>query len=141
MDEQEIIATQDFSEPEPENIEPREPDFTEPQPPELPELKEDWGITEDGEVNFNDNYLGEVEKSFFPERTPEEPAEDASPEQVQAQPKYYTPEELANTPYEQWDINRLNGDIKKFCAYSPAAISSKASTGAGSAEAAGKPVK
>ena len=68
MDEQELIAAQDFSEPEPDYSEPSEPEFTEPQPPEEQpgELKEDWGITQDGELEFNDKYLGEVEKSFFP---------------------------------------------------------------------------
>ena len=111
MDEQDLIATQDFSEPEPDYSEPSEPDFQEPQPPEPDELKTDWGITEDGELNFKDDYLSEVEKSFFPERTPEEPSEDA-PEAEQ--PKYYTQDELANTPYEQWDINRLNGNVRDF---------------------------
>ena len=114
MDEQEIIAAQEFTEPEPDYREPSEPEFTEPQPPEEQpgELKEDWGITQDGELEFNDKYLGEVEKSFFPERTPEEPSEDIAPEPEQ--PKYYTQDELANTPFEQWDINKLNGNVRDF---------------------------
>ncbi|MBQ9596505.1 MAG: hypothetical protein IJR35_11685 [Synergistaceae bacterium] len=118
MDDQEIITLEDYD--EPEISEPSEPDFEEPQPSdEAPEeLSSDWGIDEDGEVKFSDEYLGEVEKNLFPERTPDESAEEnedsEAPEQKQAQPKYYTPEELANTPYEQWDVNRLNGNVKDF---------------------------
>ncbi len=124
MDEQELTSTPEYTEPEPETepepIEPSEPDFTAPEPEPEPEpepaaLGSDWGITEDGEVEFSDDFLEETEKSFFPNRKPEEP-EQIKPEQQQVpiQPQYYTPEELASTPYEQWDINRLNGDIKNF---------------------------
>ena len=88
MDEQEIIATQDFSEPEPDYSEPQEPDFQEPTLPE-PEsgsLSSDWGINkENGEVEFSDEYLQDAEESFFPNRTPDE-----EPEPVPEQPKYYT---------------------------------------------------
>lgn len=120
MDEQEKMTTQEYSEPEPE-LESSEPDFTDTQPEpeaEAEELTSDWGITEDGEVEFNDNFLGEVENGLFPNRTPEEPQSEEpaqpQPQTQQQQPNYYTPEELANTPYEQWDINRLNGDVKNF---------------------------
>lgn len=120
MDEQEIIASQDFSEPEPDYSEPTEPEITEPQPSEPEqeleqELQTDWGITEDGEVNFSDEYLGEAEKSLFPNKSGEDlESKESKRSEQQEEPKYYTPEELANTPYEQWDINRLNGDIKNF---------------------------
>ena len=112
MDEQEIIATQDFVEPEPDYSEPSEPDFEEPQPPEPDELKTDWGINHDGEVEFSDEFLGEAESSLFPDR--QDNASESEEGSAQGQPKYYTPEELANTPYEQWDINRLNGNVRDF---------------------------
>ncbi len=112
MDEQEIIAVEDFD--EPTISEPSEPEFSEPQPSdEAPEeLNTDWGISHDGEVEFSDEYLGEIEEKLFPERTPDEQSE--VPEGEQTQSKYYTPEELANTPYEQWDVNRLHGNVKDY---------------------------
>ena len=68
----------------------------------------DVAINENGDINFSDDYLAEQEKHFFSERTeplvPEEPAP----------AKYYTDDELLNTPFEQWQPDRLNGDIKKF---------------------------
>lgn len=124
MDDMEFFETQDYPEPEqqpePEPIEPSEPKFTEPEPepePEPAELKTDWGITEDGEIEFSDDFLSDTEKNLFPNRTPEEPEQGQPTQQSEPQPEqpqYYTPEELANTPYEQWDINRLNGDVKNF---------------------------
>ena len=66
-------------------------------------------VNKEGELEFSDEYLGESEKSFFGERQLNNNLE---PEPKQ--PQYYSDEELNNTPYEQWDINRLNGDIRKF---------------------------
>lgn len=113
MDEQDIIAAQEYSEPEPDYS---EPEFEEPTPPEPEsepeELTTDWGINSDGEVEFSDDYLNEAEETLFPNRT--EPPKDESESPEATQPNYYTPEELENTPYEQWDINRLNGNVKDF---------------------------
>ena len=113
MDEQEIIAVEDYEEPATSDTLEPEIEIEEPQPSETEEqegLNTDWGIKDDGEVEFSDEYLGEVEQNLFPKRSPDEPAEDFESEQS----KYYTPEELANTPYEQWDVNRLHGNIKDF---------------------------
>lgn len=109
MDEQEIITVEDNE--EPEISDPSEPEIEDLQPEQAPEdYNADWGVNQNGEVDFSNEYLGEIEEKLFPERTPDEPAEDFEPEQS----KYYTPEELANTPYEQWDVNRLHGNIKDF---------------------------
>ena len=59
------------------------------------------GLNEDGEVHVGDDFfngmLDKEKKSGEPEET-----------------NYYTDEELKNTPFEQWDTKRLNGDIQKF---------------------------
>ena len=54
-------------------------------------------LTEDGEVNFSDDFFGDVEDEPEPE-----------------EPPYYTDEELSRIPFEQWDRSRLHGDIQKF---------------------------
>ena len=112
MDEQEIIAVEDYE--EPEFNEAGDTAFEESEPQTQNESPEDynadWRVNKDGEVEFSEEYLGEVEQNLFPERTQDEPVEDTEP----AQSRYYTKEELANTPYEQWDINRLNGNVRDF---------------------------
>lgn len=102
---------QDFSQdiqPETENFDDYQDDYQEDfsQPEE--DINSDVGFDDNGDVNFSDDYLAEQEKHFFSERT-EPPAPD-EPEPV----KFYTDEELLNTPFEQWQADRLNGDIKKF---------------------------
>lgn len=74
----------------------------------------DLSINEDGDINFSDEFLSDVEKSFFGDKPASQPEGNTPAQPQTTQPNYYTDEELANTPYEQWDINRLNGDIKKF---------------------------
>ena len=112
MDEQEIIAVEDYEEPEINEAGDTAFEESEPQTQnESPEdYNADWRVNKDGEVEFSEEYLGEVEQNLFPERTQDEPVEDTEP----AQSRYYTKEELANTPYEQWDINRLNGNVRDF---------------------------
>lgn len=64
----------------------------------LPEETEpEVGVTEDGEVNFRDDFFGDVK---------DEPEAEA--------PKYYTAEELTDTPYEEWDIERLPEDVRRY---------------------------
>ena len=53
----------------------------------------------DGNVSFGDNFFGDVHEKNSPE---------------DAKPNYYTPEELRNTPYEQWDEARLDGNVRDF---------------------------
>ena len=74
----------------------------------------DLSINEDGDINFSDEFLSDVEKSFFGDKPASQPEGNIPQQQQPAQQNFYTDEELVNTPYEQWDINRLNGDIKKF---------------------------
>lgn len=53
-------------------------------------------LDDEGNVSFGDNFFGDVH------------------EKADTEPNYYTDEELRNTPYEQWDDKRLNGDIGRF---------------------------
>ena len=89
---------------EPEYYDEPQGDFSQPDE----QSDSDVSFDDNGDVNFSDEYLAEQEKHFFSERT-EPPAVDEP-----AKPSYYTDEELLNTPFEQWQPDRLNGDIKKF---------------------------
>ena len=53
-------------------------------------------MNEDGEVEFSDEFFGD-----FGQDEPE-------------LPKMYTEDELRATPFEAWDINRLEGDVKDY---------------------------
>ena len=115
MDEQQMTPPQDYndnsaswddeadglaySDPEP----PEEPesldddtDLVEPAEPDS-DGEADVRINDDGEVEFSDEFLGYEEQPKQPEK-----------------PARYTDDELKNTPFEQWDINRLEGDIKDY---------------------------
>ena len=92
--------------PEPEQPEEQEPQFQEPEPPEAPEQPEqepEISLNEEGELNFRED--------FFDTKKPETPPAQETP------PATYSDDELENTPYEQWDINRLSGDVKKYIPY------------------------
>ena len=109
MDEElttsQLEPTEDYS-PEPEYSEPStesyeapaeeysddnyQGNFTEPLPPQ-PEVS----VDDEGEVKFSEDFF-------------DTPNEEPLP------PNYYTADELRNIPYEQWDENRLNGDVKDF---------------------------
>ena len=115
MDEQQMTPPQDYS----DNSASWDDEadglaYSDPEPPEEPEslgddadlvepAEPDSGdnadvfINDDGEVEFSDEFLGY-------ENEPEQPEK----------PARYTDEELKNTPFEQWDINRLEGDIKDY---------------------------
>lgn len=60
-------------------------------------------INADGEVSFGDEFF-----AGMGEEAPETPA------QPQPQPQAYTAEELKSTPFEQWDLSRLRGDVSEF---------------------------
>lgn len=59
-------------------------------------------INKNGELKFRDDFFGDM-----PDSTDEE----------QQSPKYYTDEELQNTPYEQWDFNRMPDEVKRYAQY------------------------
>ena len=73
-------------------------DYSEPAEPDEPVSSGDGNITlnSDGELEFSEDYLSDMGND-----TPEAP-------------KMYTPEELQATPFEQWDINRLEGDVRDY---------------------------
>lgn len=77
-------------EPDPEDI--SYPNY-EPEPTDIE--PDGARLAEDGNVEFGDNFFGDVHE-------------------IAKEPEYYTDEELRNTPYEQWDTNRLDGDIRRF---------------------------
>ena len=56
-------------------------------------------LDDEGNVRFGDKFFGDIH--------------DTPPSEPEA-PKWYSPDELRNTPYEQWDVERLHGDIKEF---------------------------
>ena len=60
----------------------------------LEELAPDGvGLDEDGEVSFGDDFFGDMRDEPMPEEAPT--------------PKYYTEDELRATPYEKWELERL----------------------------------
>ena len=63
-------------------------------------LPSDGISVKDGEVEYSDDFFGDI------------PKEEA--EEVHEEPKYYSNDELKNTPFEQWDKNRLQGDVRDF---------------------------
>ena len=99
MDEQQEALSQQSPEPispEPEYTpEPPAGSYDEPLPPDDGGPEPEVSVDENGEVNFSDDFFGDVS---------DEPQG----------PNYYTAEELQNTPYEQWDASRLHGDIQDF---------------------------
>ena len=64
--------------------------FTEPSAPE-PEV----ALDDNGEVKFSEDFFDNVNDEPMP-------------------PEYYTRDELLNTPYENWNVERLNGDVREF---------------------------
>ena len=103
MDEQ-TIQPQPLTNDEPEQ-EYTEPTVQEDAPQVEPEPEPEISIS-DGEVKFRDDFFGDV---------PDEPVEDEEPEPPA--PNYYTDEELQNTPYEQWDMERMPEEVQKYAKY------------------------
>ena len=56
-------------------------------------------LREDGNLEFGDEFFTDIP--------------DSAEEETKA-PNYYTDDELRMIPFEQWDLNRLNGDVGKF---------------------------
>ena len=79
----------DIPEPDPEDVY----DSSEPEPRNIE--PDGARLAKDGSVEFGENFFGDVHETA-------------------KAPEYYTDEELRNTPYEQWDEKRLNGDISRF---------------------------
>lgn len=116
MDEQQMMPEQDYSgdnaalwDDEADGLANSEPDP--PEEPEAPEEnidvvepadpdtgdKADIRINEEGEVEFSDDFLGYEDEPKQPEK-----------------PARYTEDELKNTPFEQWDVERLDGNVKDY---------------------------
>lgn len=114
---------------EPTNIpEPQEPDeIPEPREPENIQDTEDGqddfpepevSINKDGDLNFSDEFWDDTFKfDDNPEPKPEKvkPAK-TQPDATKPAENYYTDDELNTIPYEDWEIDRLNGniDIKRY---------------------------
>ncbi len=99
-DEREPEASyQDYSEGEqvPEDEDSLPPELEEEPMPEGEELPpEGAAVDDEGNVSFGDEFFGDMG---------DEPEEE---------PAWYSPDELRTTPFEQWDMSRLGGDIRDF---------------------------
>ena len=82
--------------------EPLQPMPEEPSQAESEELSPDGMRVKDGELEFGENFFGDMKD--IPEEEPTEPEA----------PKGYTDEELEQIPFTQWDLSRLNGDVGKY---------------------------
>ncbi len=72
-----------------------EPAVSEDYSPE-PETPTEVAINNDGDIEFSDEFFDNIMDD-----TPEAPP-------------LYTQDELRQTPFEQWDVNRLEGDVRDF---------------------------
>ena len=77
--------------------------------PPLPEGEPAPEVTldEEGNVTFGEEFWGA--ETLPAEAAPDEPAPPAEPSAAG-----YTDEELADTPWEQWDPERITGDVKRY---------------------------
>ena len=110
MDEQ-TMQTQ----PEQQFSEPQEPeyqaDYEVPEEPAQPEDYNEVGEDEpeislqDGEVKFSDDFFGDLK---------DEPEDNQQAPQAS---NYYTDEELQNTPYERWDLNRMPEEVRRYAQF------------------------
>ncbi|MBQ9526895.1 MAG: hypothetical protein IJR68_04725 [Fretibacterium sp.] len=75
-----------------------------PEPAPATEDTPEVSLDEDGEVTFADSFFGE-EKEARPEKEPEP----EGPEIMD-----YSDDELRDTPWEQWDADRITGDVKRY---------------------------
>ena len=92
-----ISAEPDYSEPDYAPPEP-EPDYeptTEPNYSNIGADEPEVTLDDNGEVKFREDFFDNVNDEPMP-------------------PEYYTRDELLNTPYENWDVERLNGDVREF---------------------------
>lgn len=83
-----------------------EPEYSDAEAPsvELPEGTEpEVSIDGNGEVQFRDDFFGDVKEEPESEQPFSQPA-----------PQYYTDEELKATPYEEWDIGRLPEQLRGY---------------------------
>ena len=62
---------------------------------EITSDKGNISLTDDGDVEISDEFFGDIG------REPDTP-------------KPYTAEELRNTPFEQWDEARMQGDVREY---------------------------
>lgn len=100
MDEQTIQQEQTIT----ESNDDTEFPVVEDSPVQADEQEPEISVT-DGEVNFSDDFFGDV---------PDEPLDDSTPQKQSDEPNYYTNEELQNTPFEQWDKARMPVDVKPY---------------------------
>ncbi|MBQ7217172.1 MAG: hypothetical protein IJS39_14445 [Synergistaceae bacterium] len=73
--------------------------------PDMPEEDYSEPVTSgDGNITMNEDGELELSDEFFANTINDEPIP----------PKMYTPEELQATPFEYWDVNRIEGDVKDY---------------------------
>ena len=69
-------------------------------------------VGEDGEVQLADSFFGGMEPE--PEPEPEPQREESEGASAPETPADYTDDELRDTPWEQWDVERIHGDVKRY---------------------------
>lgn len=69
--------------------------FDEPEATEITSSEGNISLTEDGDVEIRDEFFGDM---------------GTEPDV----PKPYTMDELRNTPFEQWDEARMQGDVRDY---------------------------
>lgn len=74
---------------------------------------------QDGEVKFRDDFFGDIAdepetNEAERQKEPEEPEKVEEKQTQEPSENYYTDDELQNTPYNQWDINRLPEGVRKY---------------------------
>ena len=83
---------------------------------EASQVQEDVGtnpevsLTEDGELNFSDDFFGDIQD------TPENENKEVNSPSVSA-PSYYTDDDLQNIPYEQWEEARMPEEVKRYAKF------------------------
>ena len=90
-----------FSQSEPE------PEYDEYDEPSADLKPNEIALDDTGNIQFGDDFFGDMPDDI-------EPEDDYGSPDTPNTPNYYTDDELKNTPFEQWDTERLNGDIQKF---------------------------
>lgn len=82
-------------------------------PPEQTKVDTEEALPPEG-IALDDEGELQVGEEFFSKSEKEKPAEKPQQTPEPNTPSYYTDDELKNTPFETWDLSRLNGDIQKF---------------------------
>lgn len=77
-----------------------------------PERQPEITLSEDGEVAFSESFFGGHDESGSEDGPAQTPEPAAQPEATEA--AGYTDDDLRDTPWEEWDPERISGDVKRY---------------------------